>query len=208
MQSKSNPPSGRLEQCLTKARGGSVAAQGEFLELCRKYLLLVANRELEDKLRAKGGASDLVQETLLEAHRDFAQFEGTTRAEILAWLRRILLNNLANVDRHYRQTGKRQVNREIVLADSPLGQLLKGLVDGGSSPSDSAVAREEDQALQQALASLPEQSRQVIHWRNGERCPFEEIGRRLGRSAEAARKIWARAIERLQELLEPPHESA
>jgi RNA polymerase sigma factor (sigma-70 family) len=56
------------------------------------------------------------------------------------------------------------------------------------------MAREQDEALERALAQLPESSGQVIRWRNYERCSFEEIGRRLGKSAEAARKVWVRAV--------------
>jgi RNA polymerase sigma factor (sigma-70 family) len=70
------------------------------------------------------------------------------------------------------------------------------------SPSSVLAAREQDHALGQALEQLPEHYRQVIHWRNYERLEFEDIGRRLGRSAEAARKLWGRAIEQLQRLLE------
>src|SRR5262249_46357722 len=94
---------------LAAARAGSRADLGQALELGRKYLLLVAERELDADVQAKGGASDLVQETFLEAQRDFAQFRGTTEAELLAWLRQMLLHNIANFTRRYRGTGKRAV---------------------------------------------------------------------------------------------------
>src|SRR5262245_26207367 len=63
---------------LPAARAGSSEALGQVLEACRGYLLLIAGQELEPALRAKGGASDLVQQTFLEAQRDFAGFHGTT----------------------------------------------------------------------------------------------------------------------------------
>src|SRR5579863_8278393 len=110
-----DPPSIRVRQWVVEARGGSVAALGQVLELCRHYLLLVANQELDGELRGKEGASDLVQETFLEAHRDFAQFHGATHAELLAWLRRILLNNLSNFRRRYSETDKRQIALELPL---------------------------------------------------------------------------------------------
>src|SRR5436190_6551829 len=100
---------------LPGARAGSPEALGQVLEACRGYLLVVAQRELAPDLRAKGGASDLVQETFLEAQRDFPQFHGDSEAELRAWLRRLLLNNLANFTRGYRGTGKRQVGREVAL---------------------------------------------------------------------------------------------
>src|SRR5215472_9511436 len=100
---------------LEAARAGSREALGQALETCRNYLLLVAGRQLDPDLYAKGGASDLVQETFLEAQRDFARFQGNSEGELLAWLRQILLNNVANFARRYRDTAKRAVGREVAV---------------------------------------------------------------------------------------------
>src|SRR6516162_6479595 len=100
---------------LAAARTGSSEALGQALQACRGYLLLLAKRELDPDLRAKGGASDLVQETFLEAQRDFAHFHGNSAEELRAWLRRLLLNNVANFTRQYRERAKRQVGREVSL---------------------------------------------------------------------------------------------
>ena len=97
-------PSNADDPDIPAARAGSKEAIGGALEACRGYLLGIAERELDADLRAKGGASDLVQDTFLEAQRDFAGFRGETQADLLAWLRRLLLNNLANFARTYRQT--------------------------------------------------------------------------------------------------------
>src|SRR5581483_10218334 len=108
---------------LPEARAGCREALGQVLEAYRTYLLLIANGELDPELRAKGGASDLVQETFLEAHRDFAGFHGDSGEQLQAWLRQLLLHNLANFVRRYRQTDKRQVGREVFLdAETPSGQ--------------------------------------------------------------------------------------
>jgi RNA polymerase sigma-70 factor (ECF subfamily) len=181
------------------ARNGSPDALGRLLEECRPYLLLVANQELPAKLRGKAGASDLVQDTFLEAQGNFDHFRDHGEAELLAWLRAILLNNVANLRRRYLATDKRQVNRE-----QPLGKGSPGARDmpaATPSPSSVMAAREQDHALRQAMERLPEEYQHVITWRNYHRLPFEEIGRRLDRSAEAARKMWVRAVERLQQEL-------
>src|SRR5437667_11805139 len=94
---------------LPEAHAGSVEALGQVLEACRGYLLLIAQQELDPELRAKGGASDLVQETFVKAHRHFAHFQGDSDVELRAWLRRLLLNNLADFRALYREAGKRQV---------------------------------------------------------------------------------------------------
>src|SRR5271156_1601698 len=101
-------------QWFPAARAGSSEALGQVLEACRGYLLLIAQQELDTKLQAKGGASDLVQQTFLEAQRDFAAFQGTTHAALLAWMRQLLVNNLANFRRDLHRD-KRRVTREIPL---------------------------------------------------------------------------------------------
>jgi RNA polymerase sigma-70 factor (ECF subfamily) len=198
-------PSADFSRWLAQARGGSPEALGRVLEESRQYLLLIANEELPVDLRAKMGASDLVQETFLRAQAHLGQFRGKTCEELFVWLRRILLNYLANCARHYRETAKRQLNREYALTDTPLGQLMGVLASAEESPSAQLAAQEEADEVDRALAQLPEHYRQVIYWRNRDDLPFEEIGRQLGRSEEAARKLWVRAIEQLQQLLESPH---
>jgi RNA polymerase sigma-70 factor (ECF subfamily) len=186
-------------QHLAVARAGSRVALGQALEACRKYLLLVAEKELDSDLRAKGGASDLVQETFLEAQRDFAQFRGTSEAELLAWLRQMLLNNIANFTRGYRATGKRAVAREVGLPASDSARPSLDLASPERTPGSEAVEREQRQALHQALERLPDHYRQVIVYRYLEERSFEDIGQLMERSAQAARKLWLRAMAQLKE---------
>jgi RNA polymerase sigma-70 factor (ECF subfamily) len=191
----------KVEQWIAAARNGSREALGQLLEACRQYLLLVANQELPANLRAKVGASDLVQDTCAEAQRDFGQFQGLSEPDLVAWLRRILRNNVANVSRHYYGTDKRQLALEVPLSAVPSGELAHARIVTVESPSELAQAREQSAALERALQQLSEHHRQVIVWRNRENRSFGEIGRLLGRSHQAARKLWARAIEHLQEIV-------
>src|SRR5262249_8551306 len=199
-------PAGDTTQRLAAARAGSREALGQALETYRRYLLLVAERELDPELRAKGGASDLVQQTFLDAQRDFACFRGNSEAELRSWLRRMLLDNLANFHRRYQQTAKRRIGHEVALkpgssSDTPGG----GLYAATPSPSSEAMAHEQAKTLLAALGRLPDDYRQVIALRQQEQLSFEEIGQRMERSPDAARKLWARAIERLKrELRAPP----
>jgi RNA polymerase sigma-70 factor (ECF subfamily) len=187
-------------QLLAAARAGSREALGNVLESCRKYLSLVAARELDCDLHAKGGTSDLVQETFLEAQRDFARFQGNSEGELLAWLRQILLNNVSNFTRRYRGTRKRELNREVPIATedsaSSPGLVLPDLM---LTPYSQAVQHEQAEALRRAVERLPEEYRQAIVLRYLEGRSFEEIGQRLGRSPDAARKLWSRAMERLRQ---------
>jgi RNA polymerase sigma-70 factor (ECF subfamily) len=184
---------------LPQARAGSRDALGQVLEAYRAYLLLVANRQLDQGLLAKGGASDLVQETFLEAQRDFAQFKGESADEIQAWLRQLLLHNLANFNRRYRATSKRQVSREVRLEqETPSGVRQIGLEADTQSPSGKALANERAAAIEQAVSRLSPDYAQVITWRYRDGLAFDEIARRLDRTENAVRKLWFRAIEQLQ----------
>jgi RNA polymerase sigma-70 factor (ECF subfamily) len=187
---------------LTAARAGSAEALGRLFEACRGYLLTVAESELAADVKVKEAASDLVQDTFLEAQRDFARFHGATEAELLAWLRRLLLNNVANVTRRYR-TGKRSVEREAAALDGQAKQDLQASLPAGSdSPSGQAVANEQAAALARALERLPDDYRQVLRLRYEEGRQFEEIAAMMGRSANAVRKLFARAVERVQQEVE------
>jgi RNA polymerase sigma-70 factor (ECF subfamily) len=193
-------PARDASQYLAAARAGSREALGQALEICRGYLLRVANEGLDADLRAKAGASDLVQETFLEAQRDFAQFHGKSVEELRAWLRRLLLNNVANFTRQYRQRAKREIGREVALdAGGSSHERGAGLAADMLSPSGQAVAQEQAEALARAVEKLPADYRQVLRLRHEEQLTFEEIGQRMQRTANAARMLWLRAVERLQE---------
>lgn len=198
-------PAKESAQQLSAARAGSQKALGQALEACRGYLLGIAQRELAPQLQAKGGASDLVQETLLEACRDFDRFQGDSEAELRQWLRRLLLHNLADFTRRYRGTDKRQVEREVALeAGSSSAERGGGLAAALPSPSGEAMAHEQAAALQRVLERLPDEYRGVLVLRYQEGRSFEEIGHLLDLTANAARKLLLRAVERVQRELDKP----
>jgi RNA polymerase sigma-70 factor (ECF subfamily) len=201
-------PPGDVDSKLEAARRGSEAALGQVLETCRRYLLSVANQELDADLRAKVGPSDVVQQTFLEANRDFGQFNGRTREDLLAWMRHILLHNLANVRRQFCATDKRRVDREVPLAAALDGPVEDNLIADRPTPGSELAAREQVARLLAAVDQLPEHYRDVVRLRHQEGLSFEEIGARTGRSAEAARKVWARAVQLLRERLGPTDDSA
>ncbi len=196
---------GQTSHLLQAARAGSAEALGRLLEGCRAYLLLVANQGLNPDLQAKGGASDLVQETFLEAQNDFARFQGHTHEELLNWLRRILSHNLADFRRRYRDRASRQIGQERPLNAWELAELRDKLVAHTPPPEEKAVAAEEAEALRQAVARLPEDYRRVIALRHEQGQSFHDVAQEMGRSPEAVRKLWARALEHLGKALEEPH---
>jgi RNA polymerase sigma-70 factor (ECF subfamily) len=197
------------EALLAAAQSGSPEALGRLLEAFRPYLLLLAGQELPADLQAKAGASDLVQDTFAEAHRDFPRFVGGSVTELLAWLQRILARNAADLAKRYRRTSKRRLDRELPLDDSSVsGKLRHQLAADSTSPSGKAVKREEAEALERALERLPEDHRRVILLHHRENRPFDEVARLMGRTEAAVRKLWARALRRwrqeLEDLYGPP----
>jgi RNA polymerase sigma-70 factor (ECF subfamily) len=191
---------------LPAARAGSREALGAALDGCRRYLLGIAEGELDADLRAKGGASDLVQETFIDAQKLFSRFEGKSEAEWLAWLRQLLLYNVAGFTRRYR-IGKRNAGRETPYGGSSSSADWGGQLPAASgTPSAPIRGAEEAEALDKAMAKLPEEYQQALRWRYQESLSFEEIGQRMGRTANAARKLWMRAIHELQRELKPSHD--
>ena len=150
------------EQLLAAARQGQREQLGALLELYRNYLQLVARTQIDLHLQARLNPSDLVQDTFLEAFRDFGQFRGATEAELLGWLRRILVHNLARVVEKQLMADKRNARRREVSLEQRLRSLEHStakveaaLLSQGSSPSAQAQRREQAALLADQLAKLP-----------------------------------------------------
>jgi RNA polymerase sigma-70 factor (ECF subfamily) len=188
----------QFENVLRKARDGDPEAIGEILARYRNYLLHIAHEELDADLKPKVGASDLVQESILEGHRDFRQFTGSSAVELMAWLRGILKNNLRDLRKAFR-SAKRDLDSET--DPNSATQALEIAALHAQQPIDSAERREVEEAVLAAIAELGDNQRQVVLLRHQEDLTFAEIGARVGVSEEAARKLWYRAVEKLKDSL-------
>jgi len=187
-----------LTRRIAAARSGSAEALGELLAGCRSYLIFVASFELNSALRAKVSPSDAVQEAFVHAHRDFATFAGTSEAELLGWLRKILLHNVLATRRRFCETQARDISREISLDDSQVpADAVAALIDG-STPSQYAVAGERVNGVEQVMAGLPGDYQQVLRLRYWEKLSLGEIAARMGRTTDAVQKLWFRAVERFK----------
>lgn len=193
-------PPDDLAGWLAAARAGDAAARDRLFGACRSFVATAARCQLQRRLQAKVDASDVVQQSLLEAHRGFEGFAGETPAEWLAWLKRIVAHNALDAVKRYRGTAKRDAGREVPLAAhaDASGGWHDQPVDPGSSPSGRAIRWEQELLLAAALESLAEDHREVLFLRNIERLPFDEVGRRLGRTSGACRMLWMRAIAALR----------
>jgi RNA polymerase sigma-70 factor (ECF subfamily) len=170
----------------------------------RAYLRLLAGLQLGPRLRGKVDASDLVQQTLLEACQKWEQFRGSSEGERLAWLRCILAHNLADIRRDFGRA-KRDIERERSLEAALAGSSLRlGQFLLAPEPSPSQKAEGHERALQvaDALALLPEPQREALVLRYWEEWPLAEIARHMERTHDAVASLLKRGLRRLRILLQ------
>jgi RNA polymerase sigma-70 factor (ECF subfamily) len=159
---------------------------------------------LDARLRSKLDASDVVQQTLLEAHAGQAQFRGQSVGEQAAWLRRILARNLANAVRDLGRA-KRDVGLERSIEASvneSASRLEAWLAAEQSSPSQRAERQEQAVRLAEALASLPEKQREAVTLRHWHRCSLADIARQLNCTTAAVTGLLTRGLKSLRKELQ------
>jgi RNA polymerase sigma-70 factor, ECF subfamily len=192
------------DELLRKAQNGGEDSLGALLESYRHYLDLLARVEVGRRLQAKLDAADLVQETLLEAFKNFPKFRGSCERQFVCWLRQIMAACLANLLRRYMGTKARDIRLEKQLADQldlSARRLDCGLMDGQSSPSRQASHREQAVLLANALQKLAPDYREVIILRHIESLTFPDISRRMDRSIDSVEKLWVRGLARLRQIM-------
>lgn len=197
------PPTETI-RLLQDARNGHQESLGKLLQMYASYLRLMARTNLDRKLQSRTSPSDVVQETLLEAHRDFGGFRGSTPEEFISWLRKILVHNLGRLVQRHVIAEKRDVRREVSMDDfgatleRSTARLVAVLADVGPSPSDDALKHEAGLILADELESLPQDYREVVVLRHLEGLGFPEIADRMERSHGAVRMLWMRSISELR----------
>ncbi|SMP63823.1 RNA polymerase sigma-70 factor, ECF subfamily [Neorhodopirellula lusitana] len=210
------PIEGRpIADVIASVQGGSTRALGELLQLYRNYLSVLATTQLDKRLRRRMSTSDLVQETMLAAHRDFGQFRGHSEGELLAWLRKILVNCLSHAVEKNIHAQKRDMRREVAMErvaqkmDDSMARLSNIIADDAPSPSQIVSRRELAAELSDQLAKLKPNYRDVIVYRNLQGLSFDEIADRMEIKSGAARMLWLRAIAKFKDVydLESPEVS-
>jgi RNA polymerase sigma-70 factor (ECF subfamily) len=205
------PGDGSASDLIRRFRAGEDRARELLFDRYRQYLWLLAQGQLGGRLRTRCDPSDLIQQTLLEAFRDFAGFTGTHEAELLAWLRQILAHNLYNEARHQgaqRRDAARQVSLEEVQTGLDRSSVTLGrcLAADGPTPSQAAGEREAAVHLADMLARLPKDYQTVLMLRVFEGHSAEEVAQRMNRTPGAVRMLQLRALTALRELMEKKSE--
>ena len=160
--------------------------------------------QIDNRLGEKLGASDVVQQTMLEAHQARGGFRGRSEGEWIAWLRQILARNLANAVRDFGRA-KRDVSSERSLEaaiDESSSRLEQWLAAEQSSPSQRADRNEQMLRLVEALAALPDDQRTALELRHLQSWPLADIAQHLGRSPPAVAGLLHRGLKTLREKLQ------
>ena len=186
---------------LAKALQDDKDALGSLLESYRPYVRLLAMRALDPVLNARLSASDVVQQTFLEASRDLASFRGSSEAQFLGWLRQILLHNVAHATQTNVVTQKRTVRKEQSLDRAAPERIRERLPSRISSPSSRAMRGELAVRLAQAMDTLPAAQYEAIRLRYLEGCTLDQIAGRMRRSEVAAAGLIKRGLRGLKDRL-------
>ena len=186
---------------LDRAKQGDEQALGELLLAVESYLKLLAKLQIGRHLQVKLDASDIVQETFLEAHRSIARFEGSTRDQFVAWLRTILASRISNNVRRYLGTQARDIRLEQQI-QTDLDQSAMSLggmfVDPGDTPSQLVAQEEQSRLVVECLSKLSEDYQNVLVLRHLEGKTFPEIATLMNRSVDSVEKLWVRGLSKLK----------
>jgi len=173
------------------------------LQKYRPYLRLLARLQLDPRLQAKLDPSDAVQETLLKAYENRGQYRGRTEAELTAWLRKILANQLGESLRRF-TADRRDVGREHSVEaglEQSSARLESWLADQQSSPQEKVARQEQLVRLSEALEQLPEDQRRVVELHHLLGWPVAELAGLLSRSNGAIGALLYRGVRQLRTLL-------
>lgn len=195
-----------IRHMIASVRAGDREPLGNLLQRYESYLVTLATSQLNRRLWKRVSPLDVVQETLLAAHRDFGSFRGESESELKAWLRKILLNCLRqSIDTHLRAS-KRDIRREVSIdrlcdAMELCGTLPEPmLADRGPSPSEPIRNHERLVRIADQLAKLRPDYREVIVYRNLRGMSFNEIAELMDRKPGTVRMLWQRAVSQFRQL--------
>jgi RNA polymerase sigma-70 factor (ECF subfamily) len=174
---------------------------GQYRERLRNVVALRLDRRLVGRL----DASDVIQETYLEALERYPEYVREPRLSPYLWLRFLAVQRLLICHRRHLQTQKRDAGLEISLDAHGLevssAELAQRILDSALTPARAAVHAEEQARLHEALQQLDPMDREVLALRHFEYLSNDEAAAVLGIQPGAASQRYYRALKRLKEIL-------
>jgi RNA polymerase sigma-70 factor (ECF subfamily) len=198
-----------LTDLLTHAAQGDAIARENLLALYRPYLRLIAGQQMPKLVQKRIDASDIVQQTLIDAVRGLPEFRGQSEPEFTAWMMRLLERNVLMSVRN-NTLGKRDVRLEQDWTDaSGSAQLIwHSLADDGSSPVSGVVRGELALQLATALEKLPADQRTAVELRYIGQESLQAIADEMKRSVGSVAGLIRRGVDALQTFLPPELDDA
>ncbi|MCA9049647.1 MAG: sigma-70 family RNA polymerase sigma factor [Planctomycetaceae bacterium] len=181
-----------LQKLIALARGGDRSALGELCDRHRPFLRLLARRALDTQLQGRVAESDIVQQTMLSAVRNFGQFDGDRPGQFVAWLQVQHERNVVDAARAQR-AGKRDVSREKNIST------FEPAARSRTSPSRRAMLGEEIAQLAAAMDALPDDQREAVRRRHLEGQTLSDIAEAMGRSNVAVAGLIKRGMATLRD---------
>ncbi len=196
-----SPDSSETTRLLEQVRDGDRDAFEKLFARHRPYLRQVVSLRLDPKLRARVDASDVVQETHLEAVRRLPDYLERRPMPFRLWLRKTAYERLLMIQRHHVDAQRRAVGREVALPDRSSLQLFGQLLAAGSTPSQQLSRAELARRVRQAVARLADIDKEILLMRNLEGLSNHEVAQVLEIAPAAASQRYGRALLRLRKLL-------
>jgi RNA polymerase sigma-70 factor (ECF subfamily) len=196
-----SPDSSETTRLLEQIRDGDRDAFEKLFARHRPYLRQVVSLRLDPKLRSRVDASDVVQETHLEAVRRLPDYLERRPMPFRLWLRKTAHERLLMIERHHVDAQRRAVGREVALPDRSSLQLFGQLLAAGSTPSQQLSRAELARRVRQAVARLADIDKEILLMRNLEGLSNHEVAQVLEIAPAAASQRYGRALLRLRKLL-------
>jgi RNA polymerase sigma-70 factor (ECF subfamily) len=198
--------SSETDGLLQRAARGDYQGWGTLLARHRERLRRMVALRLDQRLQGRIDASDVIQETYLEAWRRLAEYLRQPTMPFFLWLRFLAGQKLVTLHRHHLGVEMRDPGREVSLYRGSLPEtssaaLAAQLLGHETRPSEAAIRAELKIRLQEALNSMEPIDREVLALRHFEQLSRAEIAQLLEISEAAVSKRYIRALKRLKEIL-------
>jgi RNA polymerase sigma-70 factor (ECF subfamily) len=187
------------EVLIARVRVGDESALRPLFDRYEGQVRARIRRRIPADLNRKFAVEDILQETYLTAFQRIGEFEHRGEGAFGAWISQIALYKLRDEIRRFRRTRRRGDRQEVTRGARPDTTFIQG---NGPSPSQFAMGRELELRLEVAMAALPEDYREALTLVQAKRLTLREAAERMGRSREAMKKLYARAVARLASQLE------
>jgi RNA polymerase sigma-70 factor, ECF subfamily len=193
---------GETVELLDRVRHGDAAAFEELFKRHRRRLQKAIAMRMDRRVSARVDASDILQETYMEAFQRLPKYLEQEGMPFYLWLHWIAREKVIALHRRHLGAGKRAVQHEVPLmpVDSS-AQFVGGLIGRFPSPSQELARVELAERLRLALGQLDDDDRDLILWRHFEQLSARDMGLLLDITEAAANKRYIRAVEKLRKLL-------